>query len=392
MRMRLQDAAIPLFLQSISLTDACRGVVNGRQTLKPGAGVAAGIAFSGVRPRPRGHPSPLAARSPRSRRRSSCSTSRRTRCRTCRFSSRRGTPSRATASTGRSYLSSVQVKAVHTADGREVIKLTSIDPVTDPVHHAAGRGQLGARPPGARVHDAARSAGVRAGSVAPQRAPQVAAPRHRRRYARRARSRAQRGAGTRRPPRRSARARRQRLPLPTAPATLHPSAGFRERRPRLPQRRAWHARRRARRDALRDRQPHRRGAERRLRPTRAWMLAIYQANPRAFDQQHESAALRRRAAHPRRRDAVGGIRPRRGRGDPPPVRRLARQRAAAERAEARPRKAALRRSPAAGRLRLAAIAAASAGTAPGARASSGAAGQRAESREPARRIQSPAAS
>ena len=51
---------------------------------------------------------------------------------------------------------------VRTPDGREIIKLKIDRSDFRSLRHAAGRGELVARPPGARVHHAARSAGLRA--------------------------------------------------------------------------------------------------------------------------------------------------------------------------------------------------------------------------------------
>ncbi len=58
------------------------------------------------------------------------------------------------------------------------------------------------------------------------------------------------------------------------------------------------------------------------------MVAIYQANPRAFEQQHEPAALGRRAAHSGQRRGRRHLARRPQRRDPPAVRGLARQRVA----------------------------------------------------------------
>ena len=93
---------------------------------------------------------------------------------------------------------------------RDVLRIKSQRDRHRAVPHAAGRSELGARPPGARIHRAARSAGVRA----------AAAPARRRRSRRR-----QTGTQQRRIERQIAQQpppepRRRRPPLPTPPSRL----------------------------------------------------------------------------------------------------------------------------------------------------------------------------
>ena len=147
------------------------------------------------------------------------------------------------------------------------------------------------------------------------------------------------GTGAPRPaaPRRPRRGRRGTAAANAAPAANAASAGSASAENPAPAAQAARLARTSSAAARRSRGlPPRPRARAQTRPhARSWMLAIYQANPRAFEQ---NMNLLRSGAVLRMPDAAtaAAVSPARPRRDPPPVRRLARAPAASEPAAAQP--------------------------------------------------------
>ena len=159
------------------------------------------------------------------------------------------------------------------ADGRDVIQLTSTRADDRALRHAAGRGDLGARPQSARIHGAVRSAGVCAADAAA--AAPVAAPIT--------------GGGERS----GAIAR----PAPPGRASCCARAGRRASRS------AAMAANTSCAAAIRCR--HRPAASTVPAQTERAMIAIYRANPQAFEGNINRPARRRRAAPAGQRGRCG---------------------------------------------------------------------------------------
>ena len=206
------------------------------------------------------------------------------------------------------------------------------------LRHPAGGRQLVARPPGARIHHAARPAGVRTGRIGRGECP-GRSPRHRHRRARRfdcarggdpgrtgprgrtapaeaatAAAAPEGSSAAPAPPPPRSRSGAPRAMRATAAATAQPaSCRGRQLAPGA-----------ARRDAVGDRQRRcRRGREHAQGPQLD--ARDLPGEPPGVPSEHERAALGRGAAHPRGLRGGGRLPGRGDRGDPSSVRRLARR-------------------------------------------------------------------